>query len=516
MIVVSYRKENVTSTIERLRGALLGRFGVEKIVFGTELLIEPGDDVVEAVETGVEKAKALVVIVTPQWLTGGWAEKKLDTDRIALTKALERKVRIVPLLIDGAVMPDEQELPAAFSSLASRAGVALAEANFDEQFAALVKSLEKNLNTSEPTSATVVTEKNADNVAITAQDAVPSIPLEISVQAIADKVVVGLVTDARERVELYNIPIESKRVPPRTYMPPKTPVRIVGRDRNLQWLNVIYSNTINDNIPGWVKEKDIVLVVNQEGKPIEPMDVSVTNYEFNSRDDIVELINEVKALSGRWLKTLFQIGLLLIVAFLVFAMGISVPDNMLLACRWEDGTVTTFGSYCDNRVVGWWALPLLLIISALVSTSVFPHATRNAVRFAREKRWLDIWEQCRSLLLVWGGLSVSAILTLGYMSPYSLDSGLAPFGLVIIGVILARIIPRLLPAKSAIPDDLVKLESVRRGKQTLAENMKEDAVKAMQMTAALAAGGMAMKMMHETNLAQINSQRNINVTTRRY
>jgi TIR domain-containing protein len=86
--------------------------------------IEPGLDFAEVIEEAVDSSAVLLALIGRQWLTltGDDGARKLDNPgdyvRFEVTTALERGVRVIPVLIDGARPLREQDLPTELHKLA--------------------------------------------------------------------------------------------------------------------------------------------------------------------------------------------------------------------------------------------------------------------------------------------------------------------------------------------------------------------------------------------------------------
>lgn len=112
-IFISYRRADAGAVAGRLRDRL------EELFPGHVFLdvddIAPGQDFVAAIEGNLASAAALLVVIGNQWLRGSASGAKLgDPDDYVtreLAAALRMRVPIVPVLVDGADMPDEQALP---------------------------------------------------------------------------------------------------------------------------------------------------------------------------------------------------------------------------------------------------------------------------------------------------------------------------------------------------------------------------------------------------------------------
>lgn len=67
----------------------------------------------------------MLAVIGPTWLDEIQRRRndKRDYVRIELARALERRIPVVPVLIDGADMPDEDHLPDALKAITLRNGL---------------------------------------------------------------------------------------------------------------------------------------------------------------------------------------------------------------------------------------------------------------------------------------------------------------------------------------------------------------------------------------------------------
>lgn len=105
--------------------------------------VEPGVDFGASIEQAVAASDVLVALIGPAWTT---IAATLGRPRIAdpedwvvreIAATLERGIRVVPVLVDGARMPGERDLPPSLAPLARRNAVHLRH----ESFAATVEHL---------------------------------------------------------------------------------------------------------------------------------------------------------------------------------------------------------------------------------------------------------------------------------------------------------------------------------------------------------------------------------------
>jgi hypothetical protein len=106
-IFVSYRREDTRHMAGRLFDRLSERSG-ESNVFMDVDSIEPGIDFSQAIERAVQKCDVLLALIGRAWLseTDEHGRPRLDDpdDLVVLEikSALDRDIRVIPVLIDGA------------------------------------------------------------------------------------------------------------------------------------------------------------------------------------------------------------------------------------------------------------------------------------------------------------------------------------------------------------------------------------------------------------------------------
>jgi TIR domain len=149
-IFVSYRRDDNRYAAGRFYDRLAQHFGTQQIFMDVDN-IEPGLDFVKVVNERVGSCDVLVAVIGPGWLDARDSEgrRRLDNPddfvRIEIEAALARDVRVVPLLVEGAQMPREADLPAPLRSLARRNAITLTHATFGRDADALIAVLEKDV-----------------------------------------------------------------------------------------------------------------------------------------------------------------------------------------------------------------------------------------------------------------------------------------------------------------------------------------------------------------------------------
>jgi hypothetical protein len=130
-IFICYRHKDRKEIVDRIADRLAirlssGRHGSGRVIRDISTL-KGGDHFVKELGAALDEANALVAVITPDWLEAkdDSGRRRLDAPndwvRTELEVALHRKhVKIVPLLIDGAIMPIALDLPMGIKELAYR------------------------------------------------------------------------------------------------------------------------------------------------------------------------------------------------------------------------------------------------------------------------------------------------------------------------------------------------------------------------------------------------------------
>lgn len=154
-IFISYRRDDSAGYAGRLYDRLAAHFGPERVFMDVEG-IEPGLDFVEAIEAAVDSCRVLIVIIGDEWTHGTDAagRRRLDDPndfiRLETGTALKRKIRVVPVLVGGAVMPLAAELPEELKTLTRRQAIEINHKQWDASSAELIRTLEGILDRAAP------------------------------------------------------------------------------------------------------------------------------------------------------------------------------------------------------------------------------------------------------------------------------------------------------------------------------------------------------------------------------
>jgi hypothetical protein len=114
--------------------------------------IQPAADFVDRIDEALGSAEILVVLIGPQWLTTAGPERhprledQRDFVRREVTTGLDRNILILPVLVGGAKMPSQGELPDGLEDLARRNAVEISDTRWDDRASRVIDVLRKALN----------------------------------------------------------------------------------------------------------------------------------------------------------------------------------------------------------------------------------------------------------------------------------------------------------------------------------------------------------------------------------
>ena len=136
-VFLSYRREDAGPYARLLQRELIERFPDARVFMDLDS-IEGGVDFGEVIEEAVASCAVLVALIGRQWatLTDEEGARRLDNPddfvRFEVKTAVERGVRVVPVLIDGARPLRRQELPAELQKLARLNALELSYRRFQD------------------------------------------------------------------------------------------------------------------------------------------------------------------------------------------------------------------------------------------------------------------------------------------------------------------------------------------------------------------------------------------------
>jgi hypothetical protein len=162
--VVLRPTKSVSILVGRVGDRLIDHFGEQRVFVDVDT-IEPGVDFAEAIAAAVGSCQVLLALIGDRWLdsTDRKGRRKLDDAndlvRLEIQAALERNIRVIPVLVDGVAMPTAEELPPSLAGLARRHAFELSYSRFRDDARRLVGLLDRLLAGTPPGPATVSSQR---------------------------------------------------------------------------------------------------------------------------------------------------------------------------------------------------------------------------------------------------------------------------------------------------------------------------------------------------------------------
>jgi hypothetical protein len=148
-IFISYRREDSAGYTRAISDQLAQRFSKTRIFMDVDS-IEPGLPFDQVIQNAVGRCDVLLAMIGRRWLepregSGPRLNDPKDFVRIEIAAALSRDIRVIPVLLDGAAMPTEQDLPEPLRPLAFRNAIEVSNSRFASDVERLADAIGKAL-----------------------------------------------------------------------------------------------------------------------------------------------------------------------------------------------------------------------------------------------------------------------------------------------------------------------------------------------------------------------------------
>lgn len=148
-VFISYRREDASGFAGRLHAALTERFGPRRVFRDVDTM-GPGADFAAVIESSLESCGAFVAVIGREWVVGTDGRRRLDDPRdwvrLEVTAAIQREgVTVIPVLVEGALMPAAEELPEPMRPLTRYNALELSDSRWGYDVERLVHRLEADV-----------------------------------------------------------------------------------------------------------------------------------------------------------------------------------------------------------------------------------------------------------------------------------------------------------------------------------------------------------------------------------
>lgn len=155
-VFVSYRRSDTAAYTGRLYDFLTDHFHRDLIFVDLDD-IAAGDRFPDVLDKALETSSAMLVMIGPNWSTSKGPDGKprlMNADdwvRTEVSTALKRDIKVVPVLVGGAQMPEVEDLPKELHELRSRNAHELSDKRWDHDAKILMEVLRNTLGPAVPT-----------------------------------------------------------------------------------------------------------------------------------------------------------------------------------------------------------------------------------------------------------------------------------------------------------------------------------------------------------------------------
>jgi TIR domain len=148
-IFISYRRQDSADVTGRIYDRLVQRFGREQIFKDVDS-IPLGVDFRVHLGNVVGRCNFVLAVIGPQWMSasgpnGRRLEDKGDFVRVEIESALARDIPVIPILVGGASLPSDTELPPSLGAITFRNGIRVRpDPDFHRDMDRLIAGLEQH------------------------------------------------------------------------------------------------------------------------------------------------------------------------------------------------------------------------------------------------------------------------------------------------------------------------------------------------------------------------------------
>lgn len=154
-IFINYRRSDSSGYAGRLLDHLTNHFDQDSVFMDVKG-ISPGDDLMTVIEKAIGDCQVLLAVIGPQWLSvaNNDGKRRLDDSqdyvRLEIATALKRNILVIPVLVGGAAMPTNSDLPSDLQGLTKRLAVTVDDRAFGQGVRDIIQKINKEFSTSRP------------------------------------------------------------------------------------------------------------------------------------------------------------------------------------------------------------------------------------------------------------------------------------------------------------------------------------------------------------------------------
>ena len=141
---VGSRRTDAPGHTGRIGERLINHFGAGQVFKDIESL-GPGVNYVDVIREKLQLAHVMVVVIGPHWANDPRLQDPDDLHREEIRTAIERGIHLLPVLVNGATMPRDSQVPADIQPLLRRQAIEITDTRWDYDVGGVIEHLEKVL-----------------------------------------------------------------------------------------------------------------------------------------------------------------------------------------------------------------------------------------------------------------------------------------------------------------------------------------------------------------------------------
>ncbi len=154
-IFINYRRKDSAAYAGRIYDRLSKHFGHKNCFMDIDN-IAPGEVFIHVIQEKLSTVQVAVVLIGKQWLNikNDNGQRRLDNPndivRLEIATLLARKIRVIPVLVGGADLPEANQLPESIASLVERNAYEISDVRFNTDVDRLIEALDKIADVKRP------------------------------------------------------------------------------------------------------------------------------------------------------------------------------------------------------------------------------------------------------------------------------------------------------------------------------------------------------------------------------
>lgn len=149
-VFICYRRHNAEGYAGRIYDRLTAELPATRVFMDVDN-IQPGEDFAEVIEGAISECRVMLILIARGWVEATdrsgvrLIDRPDDFVRFEITRALERKLVLIPVLVGGASVPGQDDLPDSVAPLSRRHAIELRHASWRDDVTKLMAVLRQHV-----------------------------------------------------------------------------------------------------------------------------------------------------------------------------------------------------------------------------------------------------------------------------------------------------------------------------------------------------------------------------------